>query len=176
MKRLYYLTDNIDVAEHVSERLHDQGITDWNFHVLGRDKAKLVHHHLHSTNPLQELDIIRLGEMGVLVGFAVGILVTGYITLFTEFGATLNWMGQAGAIILFSLFGAWVGGLVGVSTENYKIRRFHRDIDEGCYLMMVDVSPDQRDAVEKVIEDFPNIRRGGEDTTFIHPFAKPATR
>ncbi|MGH1484844.1 MAG: hypothetical protein ACRBCI_01415 [Cellvibrionaceae bacterium] len=176
MKRLYYLVDNIDVAERISDRLHSDGITDWNFHVLGQDKAQIVRHHLHSTTPLQELDIIRSGERGILLGFTVGILVTCYIALFTSFGAQLNWMGQAAAVILFSLFGAWVGGLAGVSSENYKIRRFHHDIKNGSYLLLVDVKPSQRADVEQVVSEFSSVRKGGEDTTFINPFAKTVIR
>jgi hypothetical protein len=42
MKRLYYLTDNIEAAEQLSERLHKDGIIDWNFHVLGREKLLLL--------------------------------------------------------------------------------------------------------------------------------------
>jgi hypothetical protein len=173
MKRLYYLTDNVDVAKRMSDRLHHEGITDWNFHVLGRNKAQIVRHHLHSTTPLQELDIVRSGGRGVLIGFVTGILLTGYVALFTSFGEQLNWMGQLASIVLFSMFGAWVGGLAGMSSENYKIRRFHRDIVKGNLLLLVDVVPSQVAAVENIVMQFPEVRKGGEDTTFINPFAKP---
>ncbi len=175
MKRLYYLTESIDAAERLSERLHEEGITDWNFHVLGQDKANIVRHHLHSTSPLQELDIIRSGERGVLIGFTLGVLFVCYIALQTSWGASLNWMWQAAGIILFSMFGAWVGGLVGVSNENYKIRRFHKDIEEGKYLVLVDVSPSQKSAVEETVSQIQSIRKAGEDTTFINPFSKVIT-
>lgn len=172
MKRLYYLTDSIDAAERLSDRLHEEGITDWNFHVLGKDKANIVRHHLHATTPIQELDIIRSGERGMLAGFTVGILLTCYVAVFTSFGASLNWMGQAAGILLFACFGAWVGGLAGVSSENYKIRRFHNDIENGSYLLLIDVSRDQKARVESIVSKFSVIRKEGEDTTVIHPFAK----
>ncbi len=175
MKRLYYLTESIDAAERLSERLHEEGITDWNFHVLGQDKANIVRHHLHSTSPLQELDIIRSGERGVLIGFTLGVLLVCYIALQTSWGAGLSWMWQAAGIILFSMFGAWVGGLVGVSNENYKIRRFHKDIEEGKYLVLVDVKASQKSAVESTVSQIQAIRKAGEDTTFINPFSKVIT-
>jgi len=172
MKRLYYLTDSIDAAERLSDRLHQEGITDWNFHVLGKDKANIVRHHLHSTTPIQELDIIRSGERGVLIGFTVGILLTCYVALFTSFGSGLSWVGQVAGVLLFSCFGAWVGGLAGVSNENYKIRRFHKDIESGNYLLLVDVSRDQKARVEAIVSKFPVIRKEGEDTTIVYPFAR----
>jgi len=90
MKRLYYLTESIDAAEKLSERLHSEGITDWNFHVLGKDKANIVRHHLHSTTPLQELDIVRSGERGILMSLAVGIFFV--VVLFTVFGEGFHWL------------------------------------------------------------------------------------
>jgi hypothetical protein len=176
MKRLYYLTDNIDTAERVSDRLHKEGITDWNFHVLGQDKAQIVRHHLHSTTPIHELDIIRSGERGVLIGFAIGILVTCYFALYTQVGASLHWLWLMAAIVLFSCFGAWVGGMVGMSTENYKIQRFHRDIRDGRLLLLVDVKADQKAGVESVIASFPGVAKAGEDSTFINPFSGTITQ
>ena len=173
MKRLYYLTDDINAAEEASDRLHQEGISDWNLHVLGKDKAELFHHHLHSTTPLQELDIIRSGERGALLGIATGILVTGFVVYFTPLGASLNWLAQAAIVLLFSCFGAWLGGLVGVSTDNYKLRRFRKEIDNGGFLLLVDVSPSERQAVETLLSSFSNIRKAGEDSTIVNPFESP---
>jgi len=173
MKRLYYLSNNIDVVEKLSGKLHQKGITDWNFHVMGKDKADMVRHHVHTTTPLHELDIVRSGERGVLAGFLVGLLLTCYVALFTSFGASMGLIAQAASVVLFVMFGAWVGGLVGVSTENYKIRRFHSAIDAGNFLIMVDVKQDQRRDVEDVIDMFHDIQRAGEDSTFVSPFDRP---
>lgn len=173
MKRLYYLTESIDAAEKLSERLHSEGITDWNFHVLGKDKANIVKHHLHGTTPLQELDIVRSGERGILAGLAVGIVFVAILMLFTVFGEGLHWLWSLAAVMLFALFGAWLGGLVGVSTENYKIKQFHKRIEEGEYLMLIDVNGMQKTLVESIVtREFVDIRKAGEDTTFISPFAK----
>lgn len=175
MRRLYYLTKNINVAEKVSDRLHEEGVTDWNFHVLSKDKANVIRHHLHSATPLQELDIIRSGERGVMVGFLVGIIVTAIMALFTSVGEFMNLVSQIATVVLFSFFGAWLGGLIGVSSENYKIRRFHNDIENGAFLIMVDVSRDQKRAVREVIGEFDQIFEAGEDTTLINPFASAVT-
>lgn len=174
MKRLYYLSHNIDVVEKLSDALHESGITDWNFHVMGKDNANMIRHHLHTTSPLHELDIIRSGERGVLIGFVFGLLITCYVALFTSFGESMGLIAQIASVILFSLFGAWIGGLVGVSNENYKIRRFHNAIEAGNYLIMVDVNRSQRRDVEAVIDRYHDIQRAGEDSTLISPFDKPS--
>jgi len=167
---------NINIAQRVSDRLHEEGITDWNFHVLGKDKADVIRHHLHSTTPLQELDIIRSGERGVLAGFTFGVVATAAIAMFTSIGEHMGLIAQLATIVLFSLFGAWLGGLVGVSSENYKIRRFHDDIEAGYFLLMIDVQPYQESEVREVVVEFDQIRQSGEDTTFDNPFARAVVR
>jgi len=77
--------------------------------------------------------------------------------------------------MLCASFGAWLGGLVGVSTENYKIKQFHKHIEEGEYLMLIDVDAMQKTLVESIVaREFAGIRKAGEDTTLISPFAKAA--
>ena len=93
-------------------------MTDWHFHVLGKDKANVIRHHLHGATPLQELDIIRSGERGVLLGLCVGMLATAFVSSFTSLGQYMTLVSQIATVVGFSLFGAWLGGLVGVSTEN----------------------------------------------------------
>ena len=84
MKRLYYLADTIESAESISSELHQEGITDWNFHIMSYDKKGLKSHHLHSTNSfVHEHDGIRLAERGALIGVVSGIFVAISFILFT---------------------------------------------------------------------------------------------
>jgi hypothetical protein len=171
MKRLYYLTDNIEAAEQLSEHLHKEGITDWNFHVLGKDKANIVKHHLHSTTPLQELDIIRSGERGVITGLIIGALFVAVMVMTSNFGKDVHWLWLAAGVGFFAFFGAWVGGLIGVSTENYKIKKFHNHIKAGQYLLLIDVDVLQKHFVESIVtKQYTSIWKAGEDTTLISPF------
>ncbi len=170
MKRLYYLTDNIEAAEQLSERLHKDGMIDWNFHVLGKDKATIIKHHLHSTTPLQELDIIRSGELGVIAGLAVSALLVPVIMI-SNFGQNVHWLWLAAAVGFFACFGAWVGGLIGISSENYKIKKFHNHIEAGHYLLLIDVDALQKSLIEAIVtKQFTSIWKAGEDTTVISPF------
>jgi len=176
MKRLYYLTDNIAAAEQLSERLSYEGITNWNFHVLGKDKANIVKHHLHGTTPLQELDIIRSGERGAIVGFVAGVLFIAATPMADNFVQDVHGLWSVAGVGFFALFGAWVGGLIGVSTENYKIAKFHNHIEAGQYLLLIDVDAKRKPHIESIVdEQFVSIWKAGEDTTFIHPFQTTKT-
>lgn len=170
MKRLYYITKSIDAAERLSERLKEEGIDDSHFHVLGKDKANIVRHHLRSTTPIQELDIIRSGERGVMLGITVGVLLITYISFFTTLGSDIHLFWKLAAVLLFACFGAWVGGLVGVNTENYKIKRFHRHIEQGSYLLLIDIKREEQARVMTIASAFSSIREAGMGSTIDHPF------
>jgi hypothetical protein len=75
MQRLYYLASDIDTSERVSEALHNEGIRDWNFHVLAKDEAGLYIHRVHSATPFQQLDLIHSAERWGLGGGAIGLTV-----------------------------------------------------------------------------------------------------
>jgi hypothetical protein len=171
MKRLYYLTESIDSAEEISNDLHQAGITDWNFHVLSKDEAGLYKRHLHSANYLQKLDIVRNGERGAMIGFAVAILVTWYVVSAEPFGSQLNGMVYAAIFGFITLFGAWMGGLVGLSRENQKIAEYHDEIESGKFLIMVDVKAEEEDKVrEAMARRHPEAQFKRVGSTFINPF------
>ncbi|MFT3931520.1 MAG: hypothetical protein QM709_14610 [Spongiibacteraceae bacterium] len=169
MKRLYYLADNLNTADEVAKALHDEGISDWNFHVLSKDEAGLYTHHLHAANPLHQRDLIRTGERGALLGFLAGMAAALFSAVLLELSSVHSVMVFAIAIVLPTLFGAWLGGLVGLSTENHKIARFHDDIEYGRALLMIDVKPAHEMRVRELMQLF-SVREGGEDTTLILPF------
>lgn len=171
MKRLYYLTDSIDLTEEISNKLHAAGITDWHFHVLSKDEAGLKTHRIHSANYLQAYDIVHSGERGAMLGIIVGILAAIATLIFQPFEKTLGIGTLAVVIAIITMFGAWVGGLLGISSENYKISRFHQDIEEGKHLIMVDIKPHQEIKVRQLMQsEFPEAKLQGEDTTHTNPF------
>ena len=169
MKRLYYLTSNIDSAEQISIDLHSRGISDWRFHIISKNEAGLISHRLHSANLFYRTDIIRYGERGAIIGAAMGILFAGSL----YFGQSISVVAAMLMVITLTFFGAWVGGLGGISRENYKVKRFHDDIVKGLYLIMVDVSPKEMDLIRAVMADnHPEaVLQGVDQSTWINPFS-----
>ncbi|HEY9134487.1 MAG TPA: hypothetical protein VIM85_01700 [Pseudomonadales bacterium] len=143
MRRFYYLANKLVSAKSISDDLHALGISDWNFHVMSKDEAGLVTHQIHSTTPLQERDIIHSGERGALLGFGLGFLLVTGLKWFGPLGQYIDIAAFLALIALITCFGAWVGGMVGISHDHYKIARFHDDIEAGKYLIMVDVDADK---------------------------------
>ncbi len=167
MKRLYYLTDNIDKAESISNDLHRSGISDWNFHVVSQDEAGLYRHHLHGTSFLGKTDLIHTAERGALLGVAAGVIAALILSMFI----TTNLLIDALVILFFACFGAWLGGLIGLGMTNYRLVKFEGPLSEGHYLLMIDVSKDNHDEVERImLAHRMNAIKAGEGSSFNNPF------
>ena len=153
MKRMYYLTDNIDSAEQIATDLQQAGISHWNFHVLSKDEAGLYKRHIHSANYLQKLDIVRDAERGALLGLLGGIYLAIHIGTADTFGPNPGSMVYVTAIGGVTLFGLWLGGMAGLAKENQNIARYHDDIEAGKYLLMVDVKADEEGRVRRLMDE-----------------------
>ena len=174
MRRLYYIADDLSTTGALSESLREEGITDWNFHVLAKDEAGLYQRHIHSATTIHQLDIVHCGARWGIAGTLVGLLL-GVVVYVTD---VLPWTPTALTVMLFTLvgglFGAWQGAMVGRSRENYKIEPYHDDIEAGRYLIMIDVKEHSKGRVSEIMNmGFPRVRFCGKDSTLINPFKKP---
>lgn len=153
MKRLYYLTQSMESTESISDDLHQAGVTDWNFHVISKQhEAGLYRRHIHSANLFHKSDIIHSAERGVIIGFIAGVLLSWFLSVVPVFGTTIGGSAVLMVILFSVLIGGWLGGFVGIQTENYKIRRFHDQIEAGYFLILVDVEVGQEEIVREVMD------------------------
>jgi hypothetical protein len=171
MKRLFYLVDRMDSVEAISEDLHQEGITDWRFHILSRDDAGLFTRSLHSATIFDRTDLARYTERGAIAGalFAVAFMATVVLTgAFTM--PSVAWI----ALFLFmAAAGAFLAGFGGIGAENYRIRQFHDAIEKGQHLVMVDVrKKDEARMKELMAKRHPEARLQREDSSFNNPFVE----
>lgn len=174
MKRLYYLTGNLDSTEEISNDIHAAGITDWHFHVISKDEAGLYRRHIHGATLFQKNEAIRYGERGALMGLAVALLLTMILMADDSLAAGLSGLGYLAVFGFVTMFGAWAGGLMGLSTENRAIARFHDDLDAGHNLILIDVRREQEEAISRVMaEKHPEARLVEVGSTLVTPFGMP---
>ncbi|MDE1462921.1 hypothetical protein [Spartinivicinus poritis] len=175
MKRLYYLTSNIDSADLISTDLHKEGVSDWRFHIMTKDEAGLYHHHLHGATPFHRYDIIHRGEQGALIGITAG-LVANLVLLLTGVADSLGLFTMLLLTTVFAMFGAWVGGLVGLAHDHYKIERFKPELAQGKYLVMVDVKKAEEEKVRQAMKRYhPEATLLAADSPFSNPFVNRIT-
>ena len=170
MKCIYYLTSTLDSTRKITDDLHQAGIDDWFIHVLSHDEAGLKKEKIHSSNYLEQLDLLRYGILGVISGFAVGLIAAGLVHTTELFGPELPNAAYYGIILFFSLFGSWEGGLIGVATENKKIALFHEDLESGSYLIIIYTRKAAEEALKKVMEaQHPEADLAAIDANFYNP-------
>ncbi|OED42929.1 hypothetical protein ACH42_11415 [Endozoicomonas sp. (ex Bugula neritina AB1)] len=171
MKRLYFLANTLDSVRKISDDLHRLGIDDWHLHVLSRNEAGLYHRQIHSTHFFQQSDLLHSGELGGIIGGVIGVAIVMGLELLPAFNPPLPLLILIAGI--FTLFGVWCGGLVGVTRENYKTSRFHNELENGKHLIMVDASKQQEQEVRQRIELYHSgVTLAGEDSPFTLPLTQ----
>jgi hypothetical protein len=170
MKCLYYLTSTLDSTRKITDDLHQAGIDDWYIHVLSKDEAGLKKEKIHSSNYLEQLDILRYGILFAIIGFIVGLIAASLTYLTELFGRNMTTFAYYAIIGLFTAFGAWVGGLTGIDTENKKISLFHEDLESGHYLILIYAKEASQDLVKKVMKtQHPEAELTAIDANFYNP-------
>jgi hypothetical protein len=172
MKCFYYLSPTLADTSKIAEDLHQAGVSDSFIHIVSKNEAGVRRLHLHSSNYLETLDMARDGLIGASVGLAVGVVFSAMVAYLQPFGAALSWMAYAAAIIVPTGFGAWLGGLIGIGTENRKLKPFHDKIAADQYLMLVYANKREEGKVHTMMERLhPEAALVGLDPHFYNPFA-----
>ena len=174
MKCLYYLAPTLKSTHDISDDLHEVGINDYFLHVVSRDESGLKQQHIHSSNYLETLDLIRDGLIGAVVGFLAGLLGVWALQHFQPLGPNVHVPSFVYYLIVAvaTLFGAWEGGLIGVASENKKLARFHDDLEAGKYLILIYALKEKEDAVRRMMgQRHPEAEFVAVDSHFVNPFS-----
>ena len=157
----------------ISDDLIDLGIADWFVHVISKDEAGLKKEHLHSANWLETHDLLRDGFIGANLGFIAGVAAAGAVMFLKPFGPETPGVVYFFLVFVATLFGAWVGGLTGIDSENRKLRRFHDDIEAGKYLLLIYSPKGHGEEVKAMMNNkHPEARHVATDSHFINPFSR----
>lgn len=170
MKRLYYLSDDIDSTQKIADAIHETGVTDWHFAVYCHDTEQLKIKRTHRAGPLLQLDIVHSAERGALSGAIFGISVGGLFWLLQTPGYLVDAAQFAVISSISCLLGMGFGAIAGFSQRNYKIAPFLQAIEEGNQLILIDVHKNQQASVEALMRQQEHATKVGEGSTISNPF------
>ena len=148
-RRLYFLLPDLGSAIRTANDLLLARIEDRHMHFLAKRGMSLGQ--LHEANYLQKSDAVHGAELGFVLGGAGGFLVGIYIYLTPPEGIALQLVTVLIGTVIGAVFGAWASSLVAMSVPNSRLRPFHKEIDAGKILLMVDVQPSQIEELQNLV-------------------------
>ena len=166
MRRIYFLVPNLTTTHKIVDEMRSEGIKDNNIHVLAKRDTPLED--LPEAGITIKTDFIAAVERGAALGGSSGLLVGLFALRFAGFA-------MAGAPILGVLFagatiGSLAGGLSGLATGNSRLKQFEGAIENGEFLVLLDVPKEQIDRISKmIIKHYPKVEFDG-----IEPIIPPA--
>jgi len=176
MNCLYYLAPTLEATHKISDDLHSAGLKDFFLHVIAKDESGLEREHIHSSNYLETLDIMRDGFIGAAIGAVGGMIAAALLHFFEPFGPDIPRYVFFVLVGVATMFGAWEGGLTGIARENKNLRRFHHDIEAGKYLILVYARREQGAHVRAMMRArHPEAELVAVNKHFVNPF-KPVRR
>ncbi len=167
MERIYFLVPNIEITKKIVDVLLLDRIEERHIHVLAKRDTPLEN--LPEASFLQKSDFIPALEQGMAIGGIAGIILGVFALAF------LGDLKQGGMIILACAiagvgFGAWVSSMVGSSIGSRRLKQFAEAIENGEFLMMVDVPAKRVEGVEQLVKDrHPEATHEGTELTPSFP-------
>lgn len=151
MKRLTFLAPSLEQAEKVVEGLREMDISDDMMHVVAEDHDMLQKAHIHEATEMETSELESDFNWGLVAGGSLG-LVLGFIMFGTvimgfEFGS----LSLLVMVLIGTLFGGWIGKMIGESTPNADLQKYQHAVEAGQILMMVDVTVERIPEVYKLV-------------------------
>ena len=172
MRCLYYLAPTLESTQKISDDLHAAGLMDFFLHVISKDESGLHERHIHSSNYLETLDIVRDGIIGAAIGLVAGLFGAALLMFFQPFGPDVPHFVYFAIVVVVTMFGAWEGGLAGIATENKELQKFHHEIEAGKYLILVYARKAQGAMVRSMMRaNHPEAKLVAVNKHFINPFS-----
>lgn len=170
MKQFQYLLRNLDDSEHISETLKEIGVESDHIHFLSRDTQGLAEHDVDGASLFEERDILHSGMQGAMWGFAVAVLVSTAAYVIQPLNWQLSVINVIMLVMLFTGFGSWLGGLVGLNHDNYKIGPYHQHLREGKAILLIYFYPEKGDTVAAAMNShFPQAKLLAKHSSLDNP-------
>jgi len=149
MRRLYFLMPNITVTHNLVNELLLSHVEERYIHVIAKEGTPMEE--LPEASLFQKSDFVPAIERGLTLGAITGV-VCGLVAmslppagLVIGGGAVLA-IGAAGAGV-----GGWMSSMIGISLPSSRLKKFEEAINQGEFLVFVDVARTRVDEIEELV-------------------------
>lgn len=151
MSRLLYKADHLAELENTYEDLRVSGVADNHLHVIAKKQGRVLRRGLNAANNWYKTDILNGASKGAIIGFLVAIVMSIIFYASTAFGGNYNAWGVFATLVLFTAFGTWFGGFVGLQSKNHALKAFYHLVDEGKYLLLIDLTMAEESHIKQIM-------------------------
>ena len=147
MRRIYFLSPDLETTRKIVDELRVESIEDRHIHILAKRDTPLDD--LPEASEFQKTDFVPAMERGAALGGATGLLA-GLVGLrFAGFAIA------GGPVLGVLLYGATIGtimsGLVGLEVGNSHVKQYSEAIENGAFLVMIDIPTERIDTISQLI-------------------------
>ncbi len=148
MQRIYFLVPDLAITHAIVNELKEAGIEERHIHVIGSGKVPLED--LPEASLLQKSDFLAAIERGVPLGAATGLLA-GLVTIVVPGGVAMSGGALLASMAAGAGIGSWMAGMVALDIPNSRHRAFQEAIEQGQFLMLIDVPKDRVGEIEEMV-------------------------
>ncbi|OAI15027.1 hypothetical protein A1359_09955 [Methylomonas lenta] len=147
MRRIYFLTPNIETTHKIVDQLHIVGIEDRHIHVLANRDTPLED--MPEASIFQKTDFIPAVERATALGAATGLLA-GLVALRLA-GFAIAGGPVLGILLYGATIAAMMNGLFGLQVGNSRVNEYADAIERGELLVLIDVPKERIEAIRQLV-------------------------
>ncbi|KQV49387.1 hypothetical protein ASC95_17455 [Pelomonas sp. Root1217] len=147
-KRIYWLLPHLSSARRTMDELLLARITEHHIHFVAAEGAAMDG--LHAANVLQTSDLVEAAQNGALIGSGLG--AAGGVAAALAISAASPAAVVIGLAAVGAMLGTWSSSMIGSSTPSRRLKRFEAAIEQGQYLLIVDVPRSRISEIEQLLE------------------------
>jgi len=171
MSRLLYKSDKLKHVQATYEDLKAHGIKDSDLHVIAKKQGKVMRRGLNTANFWYKTNVLNGSFKGFIVGTVIGLLIATTLYNMQALNGLYSTFGFVATTILLSGFGTWLGGLLGLESKNYKLRRYYDLVEEGKYVVLMDVKErNLKPVVQSIHQNHPQLTLLSDEIETVIPF------
>ncbi len=166
MRRIYFLVPDIRTTHKIVNELRSSNVEERQIHVLAKRDTPLEG--LPEAGVTIKTDFLPAMERGVALGGTTGLLA-GLVGLrFAGFALAIGPI--LGVLFAGATIGSLVSGLSGLAIGNSRLKQFEKAIEDGKFLLLVDVPKERIDEISaSIVKHHPKAEFDG-----IEPLMPPS--
>jgi hypothetical protein len=143
---------------------------------VSEKKSDFSGHCVREASIFEERDVFHSGIRMAFLGIGVALAVSAVVSLVQPYGWQPTGINYFFFCLLFGGFGAWMGGLSGISHRNYRLNAYQDELEQGHALMLVYTDEAHEEPMRDVLaHDFPDVRFLRKMSHFDNPLIKART-